>query len=484
MFPKKLPKGQKSSKERVMTVTGSCLAKRSEHGPQQVGIHENTQKQVPLHYAVMRSCTCAAANPSTRITGECDDEEYRRGFDRVSGNRFPSGKQNPSGKSWQELADLADLARTSPDPPESQLIVEEIERSKFDEWGDANHQELKVDPYNLKPKPETAPNACAGELDVAPRRRHLKQSSGAKKKLDQRDGIWLGKKSRIDGDSTRGVDKFEGDFGIETSEPQMYSRARKIQRPMKVRTLWGGERETEVGEDESSSRAGARKLGFYPHRGNAAAVREIERICGAVREMPRRTGLSPLTGLPASFDLAAAAYAYVKQRQASSSTQDVFPTQDVLPRPPSPPSQLCCLTLRAAHPMSPQERCVALSSPRIKSHCPFPVSSIWSNVMGVLTRSRGHPFKPAAVYDVPVAMFACNAPPVPPMPKIVHRSPQPVTPKVAVTPPTSASDSILSFDNEEAVGVEAQLCQAQRLECWTRSPLLPRPTRPKHARKI
>jgi hypothetical protein len=53
----------------------------------------------------------------------------------------------------------------------------------------------------------------------------IEQSSGAKKKLDQRDGICLGKKSRIDGDSTRGVDKFEGDFGIETSEPQMYSRA-------------------------------------------------------------------------------------------------------------------------------------------------------------------------------------------------------------------------------------------------------------------
>ncbi|KAJ7818890.1 hypothetical protein B0H14DRAFT_2600979 [Mycena olivaceomarginata] len=97
MFPKKLPKGQKSSKERVMTVTGSCLAKRSEHGPQQVGIHENTQKQVPLHYAVMRSCTCAAANPSTRITGECDDEEYRRGFDRVSGNRKTESV-------WEELA--------------------------------------------------------------------------------------------------------------------------------------------------------------------------------------------------------------------------------------------------------------------------------------------------------------------------------------------------------------------------------------------
>ncbi|KAJ7736799.1 hypothetical protein B0H14DRAFT_2638883 [Mycena olivaceomarginata] len=228
MFPKKLPKGQKSSKERVMTVTGSCLAKRSEHGPQQVGIHENTQKQVPLHYAVMRSCTCAAANPSTRITGECDDEEYRRGFDRVSGNRFPSGKQNPSGKSWQELADLADLARTSPDPPESQS-----------------------------------------------------SPAVAKKKLDQRDGIWLGKKSRIDGDSTRGVDKFEGDLALKHPNPKCTVE--------QVRTLWGGERETEVGEDESSSRAGARKLGFYPHRGNAAAVREIERICGAVREMPRRS---------------------------------------------------------------------------------------------------------------------------------------------------------------------------------------------------
>jgi lipoprotein-anchoring transpeptidase ErfK/SrfK len=120
------------------------------------------------------------------------------------------------------------------------------------------------------------------------------------------------------------------------------------------------------------------------------------------------------------------------------------------------------------------------------SQVPLPISGVVHLVQcyGVLMPSRGHPFKPAAVYNVPVAMFACNAPAVPPMPKIVHRSPKPVTPKVAVTPPTSASDSILAFDNEEAVGVEAQLCQAQRLECWTRSPLLPRPTRPKHARKI
>ncbi|KAJ7331508.1 hypothetical protein DFH08DRAFT_1021682 [Mycena albidolilacea] len=162
------------------------------------------------------------------------------------------------------------------------------------------------------------------------------------------------------------------------------------------------------------------------------------------------SGLSPLTGLRASFDLAAAAYAYVKQRQASSSTQDVFPTQDVLPRPPSSPSQLCCLTLRAPHPMSPQECCVALSSPRIKSRCPFPVSSIWSNVMGSSRPAGTVHSSPLQCTMFPLP-YSPATPPVPPMPKIVHRSPKPVTvPKVAVTPPTSASDSILAFDNEEA----------------------------------
>ncbi|KAJ7862156.1 hypothetical protein B0H14DRAFT_3863217 [Mycena olivaceomarginata] len=149
--------------------------------------------------------------------------------------------------------------------------------------------------------------------------------------------------------------------------------------------------------------------------------------------------------------------------------QDIFPTQDDLPRPPSPPSQLMlCRTLKS------------------KDQVPLPISDVVHLVQcyGVLTRSRGHPFKPAAVYDLPVAMFACNAPPVSPMPKIAHRSPKPMTGRVAVTPPTPVSDSILAFDDEEAVGVEAQLCQEQHLECWTRSPLLPRPTRPKHARKI
>ncbi|KAJ7358559.1 hypothetical protein DFH08DRAFT_802377 [Mycena albidolilacea] len=153
-----------------------------------------------------------------------------------------------------------------------------------------------------------------------------------------------------------------------------------------------------------------------------------------------------------------------------SATKPARPT--VLPHPAGGPSYVSSRTL-----------CRTLKS---KDQVPLPISGVVHLVQcyGVLMPSRGHPFKPAAVYNVPVAMFACNAPPVPPMPKIVHRSPKPVTPKVAVTSPTSASDSILAFDNEEAVGVEAQLCQAQRLECWTRSPLLPRPTHPKHARMI
>ncbi|KAJ7795209.1 hypothetical protein B0H14DRAFT_2920625, partial [Mycena olivaceomarginata] len=116
-----------------------------------------------------------------------------------------------------------------------------------------------------------------------------------------------------------------------------------------------------------------------------------------------------------------------------------------------------------------------------KDQVPLPISGVVHLVQcyGVLTRSRGHPFKPAAVYDVPVALFACNAPPVSAMPKIAHRSPKPMTPRVAVMPPTSVSDSILAFDDEEAVGVEAQLCQEQHLECWTCSPLLPQPHTPK-----
>ncbi|KAJ7864637.1 hypothetical protein B0H14DRAFT_3443458 [Mycena olivaceomarginata] len=94
----------------------------------------------------------------------------------------------------------------------------------------------------------------------------------------------------------------------------------------------------------------------------------------------------------------------------------------------------------------------------VASPCGRPILRLLKNVVShtqvqgssPTANFRGHPFKPAAVYNVPVAMFACNAPPVPPMPKIVHRSPKPVTPRVAVTPPTSASDSILAFDNEEA----------------------------------
>ncbi|KAJ7340709.1 hypothetical protein DFH08DRAFT_963566 [Mycena albidolilacea] len=100
-----------------------------------------------------------------------------------------------------------------------------------------------------------------------------------------------------------------------------------------------------------------------------------------------------------------------------------------------------------------------------KDQVPLPISGVVHLVQcyRVPKRSRGHPFKPAALYNVPVAMFACNAPPVSPMPKIAHRSPKPVTPRVAVTPPTSASDCILAFDDEEAVELKLSFVKSSAL---------------------
>jgi hypothetical protein len=99
-----------------------------------------------------------------------------------------------------------------------------------------------------------------------------------------------------------------------------------------------------------------------------------------------------------------------------SATKPALPT--VLPQPAGGPSYVSSRTL-----------CRILKS---KDQVPLPISGVVHLVQcyGVLTPCRGHPFKPAAVYDVPVAMFACNALPVPPMPKIIHRSPKPVTPSL------------------------------------------------------